>query len=308
MRLYDADVELLQSPYIAPAENAGRGGIQWVALLPAPSHARSCPGVIVAHAPVKAARVMETWPLRAGDKSHAASNAFLEDTDVVCVPGAGLHFSASYHSIMTLLRSKHQHELEGGPCQLHIDGMHMGVGGDDSWTPSVRHCLLHANVVPRRTSVAAYTCACVQLSNCDQKLFIGPHTGGSRPLNPQLPIILSSHELSARSREQGHKSARSSAACYILQVPVMGKLCAICMGVASCHSPRGLWTPVRQWWPYSGHSYLQVHCKYLLPPGLYQYSMKVKAALGWTKADDVVHNAQSLLCKCPVSRAKYFDT
>eukprot|EP00892_Ulva_mutabilis_P006690 jgi/Ulvmu1/4393/UM002_0118.1 len=173
VRLYEAEVDLLQTPYIAPSENAGRGGVQWVGLLPAASDANLCPGFVVAHAPVEASSPAQTWPLRASDKSQAASYTFVNDTNAACVPGEGLHFSASYHNVMNLLRAKHQHELEEGPCQLHIDGMHMGVGGDDSWTPSV-------------------------------------------------------------------------------------------------------------------------HCKYLLPPGRYQYGMKVKAALGWTNREDVIRSAQMM--------------
>lgn len=130
----------MQSPYIAPAENGGRGGVKWLALLPAPADAAHCPGMLVSHVPCETEEKTQPWPILAGDKSRAASDSYHQDVSVPCVPGEGLHFSASYHGLMTLLRSKHQHELQRGPCQLHIDGMHMGVGGDDSWTPSVRSC------------------------------------------------------------------------------------------------------------------------------------------------------------------------
>lgn len=137
----------MQSPYIAPSENGGRGGIKWLALLPADAPTR--PGVIVSHIPCEAKEKTQQWPILAAQKSRAASEAFQDDASVPFVPGEGLHFSASYHDIMTLLRSKHQHELEAGPCRLHIDGMHMGVGGDDSWTPSVHTslCFMHPRCV-----------------------------------------------------------------------------------------------------------------------------------------------------------------
>ncbi len=47
-------------------------------------------------------------------------------------------FSLSCHSLEQLLETSHRHLLqpEAG-CWLHLDGFHMGVGGDDSWSPSV---------------------------------------------------------------------------------------------------------------------------------------------------------------------------
>jgi beta-galactosidase len=54
------------------------------------------------------------------------------------MPTEGLHFMVSQYSVTQVLAARHEHELEPGSCRLHIDGFHMGVGGDDSWTPSVR--------------------------------------------------------------------------------------------------------------------------------------------------------------------------
>nr|WP_310616571.1 beta-galactosidase [Pantoea cypripedii] len=47
-------------------------------------------------------------------------------------------FSLSPHSLEQLRDTSHRHLLqpEAG-CWLHLDGFHMGVGGDDSWSPSV---------------------------------------------------------------------------------------------------------------------------------------------------------------------------
>lgn len=180
-RLYAGEVGVLQSPYVAPAENAGRGGVQWVALLPSALDTDTC-GIIVSHAPAEADRPTQPWPLCADDKSHAASDKFLDNASVACVPSAGLHFSASYHSIMALLRAKHQHELEAGPCQLHIDGMHMGVGGDDSWTPSVRYCALQIPTSVRWKSqlslfalLTALSCSC-QANHFHSDRLPGPET------------------------------------------------------------------------------------------------------------------------------------
>jgi hypothetical protein len=50
-------------------------------------------------------------------------------------------FSISRYSWQELAAAKHQHELKGeggrGCLHVHLDVAHMGVGGDDSWSPSV---------------------------------------------------------------------------------------------------------------------------------------------------------------------------
>ncbi|OIQ25685.1 beta-galactosidase [uncultured Vibrio sp.] len=54
-----------------------------------------------------------------------------------------VHFSASEYSQHTLAQAKHTHELiKDGAIYVRIDGFHMGVGGDDSWTPSVHDAYL----------------------------------------------------------------------------------------------------------------------------------------------------------------------
>ena len=48
------------------------------------------------------------------------------------------HFGVSPYSQASLAKARHQHELvpEDG-LYVYLDGFHMGVGGDDSWSPSV---------------------------------------------------------------------------------------------------------------------------------------------------------------------------
>ncbi|WP_337024710.1 MULTISPECIES: beta-galactosidase [unclassified Pantoea] len=47
-------------------------------------------------------------------------------------------FSLSRYSLEQLRDTSHRHLLrEEEGCWLHLDGFHMGVGGDDSWSPSV---------------------------------------------------------------------------------------------------------------------------------------------------------------------------
>ena len=48
------------------------------------------------------------------------------------------HFSLSRHSVEQLRDTSHRHLLQDeAGCWLILDGYHMGVGGDDSWSPSV---------------------------------------------------------------------------------------------------------------------------------------------------------------------------
>ncbi|SIO96857.1 beta-galactosidase [Vibrio spartinae] len=48
------------------------------------------------------------------------------------------HFSVSRYSQAMLETARHTHELVADEVvYLHVDGFHMGIGGDDSWTPSV---------------------------------------------------------------------------------------------------------------------------------------------------------------------------
>lgn len=47
------------------------------------------------------------------------------------------HFAVSAFSIAQLARTTHTYQLQKEGCFVRIDGSHMGVGGDDSWNPSV---------------------------------------------------------------------------------------------------------------------------------------------------------------------------
>ena len=45
----------------------------------------------------------------------------------------------SRYGVDALMDAQHEHELVAEDAlHVHIDGYHMGVGGDDSWSPSVR--------------------------------------------------------------------------------------------------------------------------------------------------------------------------
>jgi beta-galactosidase len=140
VRLYAAEIANLHTPYVAPSENGGRGGLRWLALLPestseAPD-ALKCPALVAAIARIPSVGDnIRVWPESREETASSCSNTLR--APVYC-PADGLHFSASHYSMEDLFQAKHDHELTPGPCYLHLDGMHMGVGGDDSWTPSVR--------------------------------------------------------------------------------------------------------------------------------------------------------------------------
>ena len=65
-------------------------------------------------------------------------DAHLLDLERIEVSGR-FHFSVSEYGQEQLMSATHEHQLsaEGG-LYLYLDGFHMGVGGDDSWTPSTK--------------------------------------------------------------------------------------------------------------------------------------------------------------------------
>ena len=96
---YSSTVDALHTPYIVPSENGGRADVKWVCL-------KDDVGRCV--------------------RFHAETPTFFSQ------------FSASNFDLDSLHRAKHTNELqESGYTNVHLDVFHMGVGGDDSWSPSV---------------------------------------------------------------------------------------------------------------------------------------------------------------------------
>lgn len=94
------NVNDLHVPYMFPSESGGRCDCRWVAL-------QGSTGALVAVA---------------GGGS----------------PSSLCQFSASYFSIAAFEKAKHDHEMVADDhVHLCLDTAHMGVGGDDSWSPSV---------------------------------------------------------------------------------------------------------------------------------------------------------------------------
>lgn len=87
----------LHVPYVFPSESGGRCDVRWAAL-------------------------------------HHRTGGFV----VASADARGLQFSASPFSVAAFDRARHDHELVPDAfTHVHLDAAHMGVGGDDSWSPSV---------------------------------------------------------------------------------------------------------------------------------------------------------------------------
>jgi hypothetical protein len=63
------------------------------------------------------------------------------------------------YSLAALSAARHEHELvPGRRVHVHLDAAHMGLGGDDSWSPSVREVSHALTTLTRRKSHAIGTC------------------------------------------------------------------------------------------------------------------------------------------------------
>tara|TARA_B100000519_G_scaffold38248_2_gene28089 strand:- start:1368 stop:4583 length:3216 start_codon:yes stop_codon:yes gene_type:complete len=97
---YRSTVNELHVPYIFPSENGGRADVRWLTVR----------------------------PIR--DKTHGIF--------VSAKSPSYFQMSISNYTLEDLTRAKHQDELTESKCvEVHLDHAHMGVGGDDSWSPSV---------------------------------------------------------------------------------------------------------------------------------------------------------------------------
>ncbi len=82
-------------------------------------------------------RAMHTPYIFPTDNGLRCDASFLELGNIR-IEGA-FHFSVSRFSQQQLAAARHTHELEAhAGTYVFFDGFHMGVGGDDSWTPSVK--------------------------------------------------------------------------------------------------------------------------------------------------------------------------
>ncbi|KAK3250816.1 hypothetical protein CYMTET_39822 [Cymbomonas tetramitiformis] len=98
---YKRSVKEMHVPYIMPGENGGRSGTRWVALRETGSAAT--PGLLIMP-------TLNTPPMQ---------------------------MNVSEYGMEQLDSATHNHHLVSeDSVHVHMDIAHMGVGGDDSWTPS----------------------------------------------------------------------------------------------------------------------------------------------------------------------------
>ncbi|GLI68193.1 hypothetical protein VaNZ11_012533 [Volvox africanus] len=103
---YGAAVREMRVPYVFPQESGGRADVRWIALLP-------------------------------GSGSQGPGLAVLSATPP---PAPYLQVSVSEHSMEAIHAARHEYEIStarDGRTFFHLDHLHMGVGGDDSWSPTV---------------------------------------------------------------------------------------------------------------------------------------------------------------------------
>lgn len=104
------DVCDLHTPYVFPQECSGRSGVRWLHL-----------------------------EASASDKQDASNNKCFPAITVAATDGSPFQMSVSPYSMEQLASARHYKELlpTSGYYHVHIDVAHMGVGGDDSWSPTV---------------------------------------------------------------------------------------------------------------------------------------------------------------------------
>ncbi len=129
---YVSSIHSMHVPYIVPSENGGRADVSWLALQRI-AHPEPIKNVPRRECDPESSRIIAS-------DIHAEVGPGL----LISLPeGETAQFSVQRHSLEDLEAAAHTHELEAatgagdGSVHVHVDHLHMGVGGDDSWTPSV---------------------------------------------------------------------------------------------------------------------------------------------------------------------------
>ncbi|XLT06049.1 hypothetical protein HN51_044798 [Arachis hypogaea] len=99
--IYESNVSDLHVPYVVPGESSGRADVRWA-----------------------------TFKNKNGFGIYASRYG----------SSPPMQMSASYYSTSELHRAMHNEELiAGDSIEIHFDHKHMGLGGDDSWSPCVHN-------------------------------------------------------------------------------------------------------------------------------------------------------------------------
>lgn len=96
----------MHTPYVFPQESGGRADVQWLLLMPNRVHS--------------------------GQQHEGLKFAMSGQ-------GTPMQVNVSVYDIKTLAANRHQHTLvpDAHFVHVHLDVAHLGVGGDDSWSPTV---------------------------------------------------------------------------------------------------------------------------------------------------------------------------
>jgi len=105
-----ASVEELHVPYMYPGESGGRADVRWLAI---------------------------------GSEASPSSSAASPSSLAISTLASPLQVNVSRYPLAAFAAASHDHEVksfvpaDSNVVHFHLDGAFMGVGGDDSWSPSV---------------------------------------------------------------------------------------------------------------------------------------------------------------------------
>ncbi len=111
LRQHASSVADMHVPYVFPQESGGRAGVRWAALQP--SGGGGVPGLAVC-----ATRGSRPMQMNVGGYGARQLHEARHDHELPLLVAAGARCSPPV-------------------VHVHMDHAHMGVGGDDSWSPSV---------------------------------------------------------------------------------------------------------------------------------------------------------------------------
>lgn len=116
----------LHTPYVFPQECGGRAGVRWLRMAPSAGQ----------------------------DTTHTA----VVGLQLVALNNTSWQMNVSMYGVPSVAAAHHQHELvrDARHAHVHLDVAHIGVGGDDSWSPSVHEQYL---VPPLKYTLAVQLCA-----------------------------------------------------------------------------------------------------------------------------------------------------
>jgi beta-galactosidase len=116
----------LHVPYIFPGECDGRSDVRWTRWsIPNSNSDDNTRGCITIAAHGSSSSIPETSAMLDSQDDRSAN--------------LGVQVSSSFYSLEDLENAKHEHDLDQSNSKIfvHVDAAHMGVGGDDSWSPTV---------------------------------------------------------------------------------------------------------------------------------------------------------------------------